>query len=62
MLIDYLRYEAVLHPDEPWLRSPDLSGQDITLQPIFEKEALSIIDSYVPLDFDMKSIDQYPFK
>ena len=38
-LVDYLRYDVDVDPENPWFRSPDLTGQDITLEPISEKEA-----------------------
>ena len=62
VLVDYLRYDKDRDPDNPWFRSPDLTGQDITLLPIQEKEAMSIIASYMPLDLDMKPLSEYPFR
>ena len=49
-------------PDNPWFRSPDLTGQDITLEPISEKEAISIIASYEHLEITMKPVSEYPFE
>ncbi len=60
-LVDYLRYDVDVDPSNPWFRSPDLTGQDITLQPISEMEAKSIIASYDPLEINMKPIADYPF-
>ena len=61
-LIEYLRYDVDKSPDNPWFRSPDLTGQDITLEPISEKEAISIIASYEHLEITMKSVSEYPFE
>ena len=61
-LVDYLRYDADRNPQNPWFHSPDLTGQDMTLEPISELEAKSIIVSYVPMDIEMKSIADYPFE
>lgn len=61
-LVDYLRYDADRDPEHPWFRSPDLTGQDITLIPISEKEAQSIIASHDSLEIQMKPIADYPFK
>ena len=61
-LVDYLRYDVDVAPENPWFRSPDLTGQDMTLKPISEMEAKSIIASYDPLEMDMKPIAEYPFQ
>lgn len=61
-LMDYLRYDVDVDPENPWFRSPDLTGQDFTLEPISEMEAKSIIASYDSLDIDMKPIADYPFE
>lgn len=62
VLVDYLRYDADRDPENPWFRSPDLTGQDFTLEPISEMQANSIIASYDSLDIDMKPIANYPFE
>ena len=36
-LVDYLRYDVDVNPQNPWFRSLDLTGQDMTLDPISEK-------------------------
>lgn len=62
ILVDYLRYDLDRDPENPWFRSPDLTGQDFTLEPISEMEAKSIIASHESLDIEMKPIADYPFK
>lgn len=62
VLVDYLRYDVDRDPENPWFRSPDLTGQDFTLEPISEMEAKSIIASHESLDIEMKPIADYPFK
>ena len=62
VLVDYLRYDVDRDPENPWFRSPDLTGQDFTLEPISEMEAKSIIASYDSLDIDMKPIADYLFE
>ena len=62
VLVDYLRYDVDRDPENPWFRSPDLTGQDFTLEPISEMEAKSIIASYDSLEIDMKPIADYPFE
>lgn len=61
VLVDYLRYDVDANPEKPWFRSPDLTGQDITLENISTPEAMSIIASYDHLEIDMKPISEYPF-
>lgn len=61
-LIEYLRYDVDINHENPWFRSPDLTGQDITLEPISEKEAMSIIASYEHMEINMKPVAEYPFE
>lgn len=61
VLMDYLRYDVDRDSENPWFRSPDLTGQDFTLEPITEIEAKSIIASYESLDIDLRPIADYPF-
>lgn len=60
VLIDYLRYDA--DREEPWLRSTDGTGQDMTLEPISDAEADSIRAQYPHLDMEMKPMEEYPLK
>lgn len=62
VLVDYLRYDEDADPDNPWFRSPDLTGQDTTLQPISHQEAMTILANYEPLEVDLKPIEAYPFQ
>lgn len=62
VLVDYLRYDVDRDPENPWFRSPDLTGQDFTLEHISEMEAKSVIASYDSLNIDMKPIADYPFE
>lgn len=59
-LVEYLRYDVDANPENPWFRSPDLTGQDVTLESISEAEAKSILASFQPLALDMKPISDYP--
>lgn len=62
VLVDYLRYDVDRDPENPWFRSPDLTGQDITLESISEMEAKSIIASYDPLEIELKPISEFPME
>lgn len=61
VLVDYLRYDIDRDPESPWFRSPDLSGQDVTLEPISPGEAMTILASYEPEEMEMTPISEYPF-
>ena len=60
ILVDYLRYDADRNPKNPWLVSSDATGQDVSLKEVSEKEAISVINSYKEVSFDMKSFDKFP--
>ena len=62
VLVDYVRYDVDRDPENPWFRSPDLTGQDFTLEHISEMEVKSVIASYDSLNIDMKPIADYPFE
>lgn len=60
VLVDYLRYDRDRNGENPWFCSPDLTGQDMTLEPISERKAMSIIDSYKRVEMDMKPVSHFP--
>lgn len=60
VLVDYLRYDKAADPENPWFRSTDLSGQDISMVPITEEEFLSRTSQFQPLEVDMTPIEEYP--
>ena len=59
VLVDYLRYDTERDSENPWFRSADLTGQDMTLIPVTEKEAFSVIDSYKYQKLDLKPFDEF---
>lgn len=59
VLVDYLRYDKDRNPDAPWFRSPDGTGQDVTLQPISEQKAKAIMDSYDAVELDLKPVSAW---
>lgn len=61
-MIDYLRYDADKDPENPWFRSSDASGQDISMVPISQAEFDAIRAQYTPLDLDMKPMSEYSLK
>lgn len=59
-MIDYLRYDADKDPENPWFRSSDASGQDVSMEPISMEEFNAILSGYVPLNIEMKPMDEFP--
>ena len=61
-MVEYLRYDAERNPQNPWFRSSDGSGQDISLEPITKAEFDRIRNTYAPLELDWKPITEYPLE
>ena len=59
-MVEYLRYDAERNPQNPWFRSTDGSGQDISLEPISKAEFDRIRNTYAPLELDWKPVAEYP--
>ena len=59
-MVEYLRYDAERNPQNPWFRSTDATGQDISLVPITKAEFDRIRNTYEPLELDWKSVTEYP--
>ncbi len=61
-MVEYLRYDAERNPQNPWFRSIDGSGQDISLEPITKAEFDRIRNTYAPLELEWKPITEYPLE
>ncbi len=61
VLVDYLRYDADVNPENPWLYSTDATGQDVSLIPVSAEQAQSIRDQYIPMDLTLTPIAQSPY-
>ena len=59
-MVEYLRYDAERNPQNPWFRSTDGSGRDISLEPISKAEFDRIRNTYAPLELDWKPVAEYP--
>ena len=59
-MVEYLRYDAERNPQNPWFRSVDGSGQDISLEPITKAEFDRIRNAYAPQELDWKPVAEYP--
>lgn len=57
--VEYLRYDADVNPDNPWLRSADATGQDMTMEPISLAEFQSILERYRPMELDLKPLEEF---
>lgn len=61
VLVDYLRYDADVYPENPWFYSTDASGQDLSLVPVSAEEAQAVRDKYPAMDITMTPIAQSPY-
>ena len=59
-MVEYLRYDAERNPLNPWFRSSDATGQDISLEPITKAEFENIQEIYATIELDWKPITEYP--
>lgn len=59
-MVEYLRYDAERNPQNPWFRSSDATGQDISLEPITKVEFDRIRQTYAPIDLDWMPVSEYP--
>ena len=59
-MVEYLRYDAERNPQNPWFRSSDATGQDISLEPITRAEFDHIRQMYTPIDLDWMPVSEYP--
>lgn len=59
-MVEYLRYDAQRNPLNPWFRSSDATGQDISLEPITKVEFDHIRQTYAPIDLDWMPVSEYP--
>lgn len=59
-MVEYLRYDAQRNPQNPWFRSSDATGQDISLEPITKVEFDHIRQTYAPIDLDWMPVSEYP--
>ena len=59
-MVEYLRYDAERNPQNPWFRSTDGSGQDISLEPITKAEFDRIRQTYAHIKLDWKPVADYP--
>lgn len=59
-MVEYLRYDAERNPLNPWFRSTDASGQDISLEPITKTEFDRIRQTYAPIELEWKNVEDYP--
>lgn len=60
VLTDYLRYDVDKNPENPWLQSADLSGQDYSMAPISQAEYDAIRAKYTPTEPNWRPVSEYP--
>lgn len=59
-MVEYLRYDAERNPQNPWFRSSDATGQDISLEPITKVEFDNIRRTYAHIELNWKTVEEYP--
>lgn len=59
-MVEYLRYDEQRDPQNPWLRSTDATGQDVSLEPISKAEFDNIRRTYASIELDWKPAEEYP--
>jgi len=59
-MVEYLRYDAERNPENPWFRSTDRSGQDISLEPITKADFDHIRQAFAPIDLEWKTVADFP--
>ena len=60
IMVDYLRYDMEANPDNPWFRSADASGQDISMEPISKADFDAIRGRFTPVELEWKPISEFP--
>lgn len=58
MLVDYLRYDKGVNPENPWFYGADV--QDESLQPVSQEQYEAVQAKYVPLKLEMHPVSTYP--
>jgi hypothetical protein len=58
-MVDYLRYDGQKDPNNPWFRSNDASGLDISLEPITQEEFAACRNAYSPIELDLKPLTDF---
>ena len=58
-MVDYLRYDGQKDPNNPWFRSSDASGLDISLEPIAQEKFDACRNAYTPIELDLKPLTDF---
>ena len=58
-MVDYLRYDQQKNPENPWFRSSDASGQDISMEPITQEEFDGCRNAYSPVELALKPLMEF---
>ena len=59
-MVDYLRYDGQKDPNNPWFRSSDASGQDVSLLPITKEEFDGYRNRYTSIELGFKPLTEFP--
>ena len=59
IMVDYLRYDGQKDPNNPWFRSSDASGLDISLEPITQEKFDACRNAYTPIELELKPLTDF---
>ena len=59
-MVDYLRHDGQKDPNNPWFRSSDASGQDVSLLPITKEEFDGYRNRYTSAELGFKPLTEFP--
>ena len=59
-MVGYLRHDGQKDPDNPWFRSSDASGLDVSLESMTQKEFDAYRNAYTPVELDLKPLTEFP--
>ena len=60
VMVDYLRYDEQKDSNNPWFRSNDASGLDISLEPITQEAFDACRDAHTPIELNLKPLTEFP--
>lgn len=60
VMVDYLRYDGQKNPENPWLRSSDASGLDVSLETITQEKFDGYRKMHQPIELELKPLLEFP--
>ena len=60
VMVDYLRYDQQKDPNNPWFRSSDASGLDVSLETITQEKFDGYRKMHQPIELELKPLLEFP--